>query len=261
MSTLTFDAEATRWFVKPSLPLALVHADGSQSVESVEQAPKLWRLTLARRNLVGVGDMAQLEFIVKLDLSGNKLSEVPASVLAMQWLRVLVLAANLIEDASPIGVHLANLTHLHIENNLIRVMPAFGHLELEWLNVRGNRIAAFEAGFFDLCVKFLLLAGNPCTLDGLPRELALMRKTPRSKPGSAQVDEGHTIAHDSFAALLRTIRREAFELLVGLQPLFLPALLLVEIVDEAVPNTIPMHKKWDLVVAVKHWRQRHGIER
>ena len=36
---------------------------------------------------------------------------------------------------------------------------------------------------------------------------------------------------------------------------------LVEILDALFPNSIPLHKKWDLVVAVKHWHQRRGIER
>ena len=38
-------------------------------------------------------------------------------------------------------------------------------------------------------------------------------------------------------------------------------LILVEILDGLFPNSIPLHKKWDLVVAVKHWHQRRGIER
>ena len=57
------------------------------------------------------------------------------------------------------------------------------------------------------------------------------------------------------------IRYPAFVILTALQDLDLPALLLVEILDEAFPNSIPMHKKWDLVVAVKHFHQRRGIER
>ncbi len=65
-----------------------------------------------------------------------------------------------------------------------------------------------------------------------------------------------------FAAttFLQTIREPAVDALVGLADLDLPALLLVEIIDELFRNSIPMHKKWDLVTAVKHWRQRHGIE-
>ncbi len=57
------------------------------------------------------------------------------------------------------------------------------------------------------------------------------------------------------------IREPAFDALVGLADLDLPALLSVEILDELFLNTIPMHKKWDLVVVVKHWHQRRGIER
>ena len=57
------------------------------------------------------------------------------------------------------------------------------------------------------------------------------------------------------------IRDHAFTALVGLADLDLPALQLVEILDALFPNSIPLHKKWNLVVAVKHWHQRHGIER
>ena len=57
------------------------------------------------------------------------------------------------------------------------------------------------------------------------------------------------------------IREPAIESLTALQPLFIPALLLVELLDAAFPNSIPMHKKWDLVMAVKHFHQRRGIER
>ncbi len=57
------------------------------------------------------------------------------------------------------------------------------------------------------------------------------------------------------------MREAAFTALLGLADLDLPALLSVEILDALFPNSIPMHKKWDLVVAVKHWHQRRGIER
>jgi len=57
------------------------------------------------------------------------------------------------------------------------------------------------------------------------------------------------------------IRERATDALIGLADVDLPALLSVEILDALFPNSIPMHKKWDLVVAVKHWHQRHGSER
>ena len=57
------------------------------------------------------------------------------------------------------------------------------------------------------------------------------------------------------------IRAHATDVLIGLADLDLPALLSVDILDALFPNSIPLHKKWDLVVAVKHWHQRRGIER
>jgi hypothetical protein len=60
---------------------------------------------------------------------------------------------------------------------------------------------------------------------------------------------------------LLMIRERATDALIGLADVDLPALLSVDILDALFPNSIPMHKKWDLVVAVKHWHQRHGRKR
>ena len=54
------------------------------------------------------------------------------------------------------------------------------------------------------------------------------------------------------------MRTASVDICVGLHELELPALVTLEILDQAFPNSIPMHKKWDLVVAVKHWHQRHS---
>ena len=63
---------------------------------------------------------------------------------------------------------------------------------------------------------------------------------------------------DIFAAtsVLAMIGDEATTICIGLQDLELPALVALEIVDAAIPNAIPMHKKWDLVTAVKHFHER-----
>jgi hypothetical protein len=55
--------------------------------------------------------------------------------------------------------------------------------------------------------------------------------------------------------VLDGIRGPATEMLIGLQELELPALVTLEIVDALFPNSIPMHKKWNLVVAVKHFKR------
>jgi hypothetical protein len=57
------------------------------------------------------------------------------------------------------------------------------------------------------------------------------------------------------------IRERATEICVALQDLELPAFVTLAIVDEAVhENSIRMWAKWELITAVKHFRQRRGVE-
>jgi hypothetical protein len=57
------------------------------------------------------------------------------------------------------------------------------------------------------------------------------------------------------------IRERATEICIGLQDLELPAFVTLVIVDEAVhENSIRMWAKWELVTAVKHYRDRRGNE-
>jgi hypothetical protein len=58
-----------------------------------------------------------------------------------------------------------------------------------------------------------------------------------------------------------TIRARATEICVALQDLELPAFVTLTIIDDAVhENSIRMWAKWELITAVKHFRQRIGIE-
>ncbi len=54
---------------------------------------------------------------------------------------------------------------------------------------------------------------------------------------------------------LSMIRDAATTLAIGLQELELPALVTLEIVDAAFPNSVPMHLKWAVLVAVKHFHR------
>ena len=71
-------------------------------------------------------------------------------------------------------------------------------------------------------------------------------------------DDSRSKLPELFAATtaLAMIREEATTMAIGLQDLELPALVTLEIIDAAFPNSIAMHRKWDLVVAVKHFHQR-----
>ncbi len=55
------------------------------------------------------------------------------------------------------------------------------------------------------------------------------------------------------------IRERATEICIGLQSLELPAFVTLTIIDEAVhENSIRMWAKWELITAVKHFRDRHA---
>jgi hypothetical protein len=57
------------------------------------------------------------------------------------------------------------------------------------------------------------------------------------------------------------IRERATEICIGLQDLELPAFVTLAIIDETVhENSIRMWAKWELITAVKHFRQRRGVE-
>jgi hypothetical protein len=55
------------------------------------------------------------------------------------------------------------------------------------------------------------------------------------------------------------IRERATEICIGLQDLELPAFVTLTIIDEAVhENSIRMWAKWELITAVKHYRDRRA---
>jgi hypothetical protein len=58
------------------------------------------------------------------------------------------------------------------------------------------------------------------------------------------------------------ILERATEICIGIQSLELPAFVTLQIIDEAVhANSIRMWAKWELITAVKHYRDRRGDER
>jgi hypothetical protein len=97
------------------------------------------------------------------------------------------------------------------------------------------------------------LHGNPLpTIAGLPFVI-----TPDSANQCAlRVNE--IIAATTHVGM---IRERATEICIGLQSLELPAFVTLQIIDEAVhENSIRMWAKWELITAVKHFRDRRAIE-
>jgi hypothetical protein len=99
----------------------------------------------------------------------------------------------------------------------------------------------------------LQLYGNPLpTIAGLPFE-----DTDDSAERCARrIDEIIAATTD-----IGMIRERATEICIGLQDLELPAFVTLTILDEAVhENSIRMWAKWELITAVKHFRDRRVIE-
>jgi importin subunit alpha-1 len=73
----------------------------------------------------------------------------------------------------------------------------------------------------------------------------------------AQLDD---LADTGIFSQMYVIRDRAATICIGLQDLELPALVTLELLDVAFPNDIPMHKKWQLVTAAKHFHQRREFQ-
>jgi hypothetical protein len=95
----------------------------------------------------------------------------------------------------------------------------------------------------------LQLHGNPLpTIAALPFEV----NRESAEQCARRIDE-------IIAAMthIGTIRARATEICFGLQDLELPAFVTLQIIDEAVhENSIRMWAKWELITAVKHYRDR-----
>jgi hypothetical protein len=85
-------------------------------------------------------------------------------------------------------------------------------------------------------------------------------------PFEYTIDSAKQCARDIDEILAATthisfIRERATEICIGLQDLELPAFVTLTIIDEAVhENSIRMWAKWELITAVKHFRDRRAIE-
>jgi hypothetical protein len=101
--------------------------------------------------------------------------------------------------------------------------------------------------------SFLQLHGNQLpTIAGLPFDISFDSVTQCAR----RVNE--IIAATTH---IGTIRKRATEICIGLQSLELPAFVTLQIIDQAVhKNSIRMWAKWELITAVKHFRQRRGAE-
>ncbi len=100
--------------------------------------------------------------------------------------------------------------------------------------------------------SFLQLSKAPLpTIAGLPYELT----DDSARQCALRVNE--ILAATTHIGM---IRERATEICIGLQDLELPAFVTLQIIDETLhENSIRMWAKWELITAVKHFRQRRGV--
>ena len=199
-------------------------------------------LTLANNHLSRVPDSTfTLTQLRHLALTGNGITELPPAVGALRALLFLYVQHNALSTLPREMALLTNLRSLLVFSNQLRSVPReLGKLErLEVLSLRDNELAFLPAELDDLpSTTDVRLMGNP-----LP--VPLVNSNCRS-----------VLARFGRPDCIGLIRAAATTLAIALQELELPALVTLEVIDAAWPNSIAMHKKWDLVTAVKHWRQR-----
>ncbi len=164
-------------------------------------------------------------------LNVNALCSLPRDIAQLKKLQRLSLFRNQLKSLPAEIGQLANLLELHVGDNL-----------LQWLPVEASQLAKLSK---------LTLAGNP---------LPIIAGLEYSNESAAQCARR---VNEIFAATthIGMIRERATEICVALQDLELPAFVTLTIIDEAVhENSIRMWAKWELITAVKHFRQRRGVE-
>lgn len=246
----------------------LEFADGTTAEHGTN--PSAVALTLHRRNLVGVSRVAALTSLLRLHLTQNQLAAVPPDVFAMTQLRSLNLAGNRIAALPPAIVDLTRLEFLSVSHNQLQALPAaLGRLTaLTSLLLDRNGIAELPHQLAQL-QRLRTLSLHDNRVAWLPVELAQLPLTTgihlHNNPLPLGLGEPETNSRERldqiFAASthIGMIRRRAAEICIAMAELDLPALLTLKILNAAMPNKIRMAATWDLVVVVKHWRQRYCV--
>ncbi len=139
---------------------------------------------------------------------------------------------------------------LQVHKNQLKWLPTeLGQLpNLTQLYVRTARIHLI---FVPDSSSSLQLSGNLLpTIAGLPFEFFV----DSAEQCARRIDE--ILAATTHIGM---IRERATEICIGLQDLELPAFVTLQIIDAAVhENSIRMWAKWELITAVKHFRDRRG---
>lgn len=112
------------------------------------------------------------EIVFRLDLSHQKMSQIPVSISQLKRLKRLDLSYNQLSDLSPILDSLKDLRHLYLNNNQVKKLPSklFQLVKLKKLCLSNNQLTQLPKEIKNLRkLKGLDLTGN--NISKLPKEL------------------------------------------------------------------------------------------
>ncbi len=249
-----------------TLELLFTRVNGTTAVRSIplNASAVFDELSSPLCGFVSISDQCtRLSRLQSLVLSKNAFTDIPRHVCHMTTLRSLSFGQNRLASITPHIEQLVLLEDLWLSDNDIRVvprelctLPRLAKLALGW-----NSLSTLPPELVQLrCLRIVLLNDNH--IDFLPLEWARMRERVEVRlerndlPVTVNANENVRPRFDEIFAATRQlsmIRARATAICVALQELELPALVTLEIIDAAMPNSIKMASKWDLIVAVKHF--------
>lgn len=146
--------------------LSYVGQDLTEFPEAIFETPRVYKLNLSHNRIKEIPkNIAKLKFLEMLDLSGNQIRHLKAKLFDLPNLKILILNDNQVITL-PIQIErLKQLKILHLASNKLSNLPVeITHLKnLEELNVAGNQLEDLPsfAGQRFPKLKSLWLAHNP----------------------------------------------------------------------------------------------------
>jgi Leucine-rich repeat (LRR) protein len=232
---------------------------------------RLTELYLSRNKLKHLPSFGAFTSLRKLYFSHNQVTSVDVGLGDLWRLEVLYLWGHKLRSLPErFGCHLTRLQHLDCADGELESIPdGFGSMQaLLHLDVRNNKLKALPRSLAAL-PKLKTVYANTNQLRFLPVEFEAWcdhletlylydNKFPVSISTLSCAGKGKLDAlFEAQSYMLVFIKPAATEMLIGMQDLELPALLSLEILDELCPNLATMYVKWNLIVLVKHFRERH----
>lgn len=151
-------------------------------VRCLKLMSQLEKLDLSTNTISDMNPLTEGNFGLKqLQLSGNKLTEIPLNIITLQNLEKFYVGFNKISYLPPSLFHLPNLQTLALNNNLIKEVPLSEKslvTKLKTINLHNNRITVLNRFLVDglPSLRELSLRGNPLVDKFVAKQVSIGKK-------------------------------------------------------------------------------------